>query len=48
MKSRNPTPGHLSGKEENSSSKRHMHPNVHHSPVYNSQDMETVEVSTDR
>ena len=48
IKSRNPTPGHLSGKEENSNSKRHMHPNVHHGTVYNSQDMETIEVSMDR
>ena len=25
---------------ENHSSKRHMHPSVHHSGIYNSQDME--------
>ena len=35
-------PGHLSGKEENSNSKRYMHPNVHCSTIYNNQDMETT------
>ena len=34
----NPTPGHIPG--ENHNSKRYMHPNVHCSVVYNSQDME--------
>ena len=36
--SSNPTPGNLSG--QNSNSKRHMHPNVHSSTIYNSQNME--------
>ena len=34
----NPTPGHISGEDHNS--KRHMHPNVPCSTIYNSQDME--------
>ena len=37
-----PTPGHITGKVENSNSKRYMHPNVHSSAVYNSQDMEAT------
>ena len=40
--SSNFTPGHISGKDENSNSKRYMHPNVHSSTVYNSQNMETT------
>ena len=36
----NPTPGHISGKD--SISKRCMHPNVHSSVIYNSQDMEAI------
>ena len=36
----NPSPGHIS--EENSNSKRYMHPNVHSSTVYNSQHMEAT------
>ena len=38
--SRNPTPGCIS--RENHNSKRHIHPNVHCSTIYNSQDMETT------
>ena len=38
----NPTPGHLS--RENHNFKRHMHPNVHCSTIYNSQDMEETKV----
>ena len=38
MWSYNPTPGHISG--ENYNSKRFMHPNVHSSIIYNSQDTE--------
>ena len=34
----NPTPGHIP--RENHNSERHMHPNVHCSTIYNSQDME--------
>ena len=37
--SSNPTPRHISGKDENSNSKRYIHPNVHNSSIYNSQDM---------
>ena len=33
---------------ENYNSKRYMHPNVHNSTIYNSQDMEATQVSTDR
>ena len=40
MWSCNPTPGHISG--ENYNSKRYMHPNVHDSAVYNSQDTEAT------
>ena len=38
----NPTPRHISGKDENSNSKRYIHPNVHSSTMYNSQDMEAM------
>ena len=38
--SSNPTPVHISG--ENHNSKRYMHPNVHCSTIYNSQDMEAT------
>ena len=34
---------HLSG--ENYNSKRSMHSNVHSSPIYNSQEMETIQMS---
>ena len=40
--SSNPTPGHISGKDKNSNSKRHMHPSVHSSTIYSSQDMEAT------
>ena len=46
--SNNPTPGHISGKEENSNSKRYIHPNVHSSTICNSQDMEATEMSIER
>ena len=36
----NPTPGRIS--RENYNSKRHMHPYIHSSAMYNSQDMETT------
>ena len=36
--SSNPTPGHISG--QNSNPKRYMHPKVHSSTIYNSQDIE--------
>ena len=39
VRSSNPTPGYISGKEENSNSKRYMHPVIHSSTIYNSQDM---------
>ena len=42
IRSSNPTPGHISRKDENSNSKRHMHPNVHSGTIYNSQDRETT------
>ena len=38
--SRDPTPGHVSG--ENSNWKRYMHPNVHRSTIFYSQDMEAT------
>ena len=37
----NPTPGYISRKNENSDLKRHMHPSVYSSTIYNSQDMQT-------
>ena len=43
--SSNPTPGHMSGKSENSNLKRCMHPNVHGST---SQDMETSQMLTNK
>ena len=36
----NPTPGHIS--RENYDSKRYMHPNVHCSTIYKSQDMKAI------
>ena len=42
MRSSNPTPGYISGKDENSKLKRYMHPNVHCSTIYNSGDMEAT------
>ena len=39
-------PGHLS--RENHASKRHMYSNVYCSTIYNSADMETTYMSTDR
>ena len=42
IRSSNPTPGHIPGKDENSNSKRYMHSNVHSSTIYNSQDMEAT------
>ena len=38
----NSTPEHIFGKDENSNSKRHMHPSVHCSTIYNSQEMEAT------
>ena len=40
--SSNPTPGHLSRKDENSNSERYTHRNVHSSSIHNSQDMEVT------
>ena len=36
----NPTPGHIP--RENHNSRRHMHPNMYSSTIYNSQDMEAT------
>ena len=36
------TPVHISEKDENSNLKRHMHPNMHGSTVYNNQDTEAT------
>ena len=33
--SSNPTPGHISGKDENYNLKRYMYPNDHRSTIYN-------------
>ena len=40
--SSNPTPGHMSGKDEDSNSKRYMNLSVHCSTIYNSKDMDTL------
>ena len=45
IQSSNLTPGHISGKDKNSNSKRYMHPNVQSSTIYNSQDMEPTYMS---
>ena len=42
----NTTPGHVSGKTQGS--KGYMHPSVHCTAVYNSQDMEEIEMSSNR
>ena len=39
---------HISRKDENCNSKRYMHPNVHSSTIYNSQDMGATWMSTAR
>ena len=46
MGSCSPTPGHISGKDENTHLKRCMDPNVHSSTIHNSQDMEATYMST--
>ena len=38
----NSTPGYLSEENENTNLKRYMHPNIHSSIIYNSQDMEAT------
>ena len=38
----NPTPGYISRKDENSNSKRYMHPNFPSRAIYHSQDMEAT------
>ena len=42
--SSNPTPRYISKENKNNNSERYMHPNVHCSTIYNSQDMEATEV----
>ena len=42
IQSSNPTPGHISGKDENSNSKTYMQHNVHNRTIYNSQDIEAT------
>ena len=43
-----PTPGHVSGKDENSNLKRYTYPKVHSSMMYNNQDMKTTQVPINR
>ena len=38
----NPTPGYIPRRNENTNLKRHMHPSVHGSIIYNSQDTEAI------
>ena len=40
-----PTPGNLSKETQNTNSKEYMHPYVHCNVIYNSQDLEVVQVS---
>ena len=40
--SSNPTPWHISGKDENSNLKRYMHIYVHVATIYNNQDMRAI------
>ena len=42
IRSSNSTPGYTSKENKNINSKRHMHPNVHSSIIYNSQDREAT------
>ena len=44
--SSNPTPGHIS--REDSNSKGYVHPSVHSSSTFNSQDMEVIQVLINR
>ena len=48
IESSNPSPGYTPKKNKNSNSKRYMHSNVHHSTIYNSQDMEATQVPVNR
>ena len=41
-----PTPGHISSQNHNL--KRYLHPSVHSSAIYNSQDMEATHVPLNR
>ena len=41
-------PGYISGQNESTNWKIYMHPNVHSSTIYNSQDMEATQVSINR
>ena len=43
----NSATGYLSKGNENTNLKRHIHPYVHRRIIYNSQDMEAVQASTD-
>ena len=42
IQSSNSTPGQIFGKDENCNLKRYMHPNVHSSTIYNSQNKEAI------
>ena len=46
IRSRNSTPG-CKSKQNNTNSKRHMHPSVHSSIIYNSQNVKATCLSTD-
>ena len=46
--SSNSIPRYISAKHENTNWKRHVHPNVHSSAIYNSQGMEATHVSINR
>ena len=42
MWSSNSTPGYMSEENQNTNLKRYMHPNVHSSIIYKSQDVEAI------
>ena len=39
---RNSTPGYISEENKNTNLKRYLHPNIHSSVIYNSQDLEAT------
>ena len=48
MWSSNSTPGHLSEENQNTNSKRYIHPFAHWDSIYNSQDMEATQMPIDK
>ena len=48
MWSNNSTPGYISKENESINLKRYMHLNIHSGIIYDSQDMETAQMSINR